>query len=105
MPSIIAMSVWKGLGYNMVFFLEALQAIPGELPRAAAIDGVGAPRRFWSITLPLLRPAMVYLVITSLITAFQNLEFGYASAMASVLFVVLVAAAFATLRLISRGNV
>lgn len=134
MPSIVAMSVWKGLGYNMVIFLAALQAIPRELTEAASIDGAGAPRRFWSITLPLLRPAMVFVVITTLIgsfqvfgqvqvmtnggpnnstvtvvhyiyrTAFQNLEFGYASAMATIMFLVLVLVSFVNLRLLSRGN-
>ena len=135
MPAIIAMSVWKGLGYNMVIFLAALQAIPRELGEAASIDGAGAFRRFWSITLPMLTPAMVYVVITSLIssfqvfaqvrvmtdggpnnstvtivhyiyrTAFQNLQFGYASAMAVVLFVILVIASSINMRLVSRGNI
>lgn len=132
MPAIIIMSVWKGLGFNMVIFLAALQAIPRELHEAAALDGAGRVRQFFAITLPLLTPATVYVVITSLIasfqvfaqvyvmtnggpnnstvtvvhyiyrTAFQNLEFGYASAMAMVMFVLLVLASFVNLRLFSR---
>ncbi|WP_080823639.1 carbohydrate ABC transporter permease [Agrobacterium genomosp. 2] len=132
MPAIILMSVWKGLGFNMVIFLAALQAIPRELHEAAALDGAGRVRQFFAITLPLLTPATVYVVITSLIasfqvfaqvivmtnggpnnstvtivhyiyrTAFQNLEFGYASAMAMVMFLLLVLASFINLRLFSR---
>lgn len=134
MPGVIAMSVWKGLGFNMVIFLAALQAVPRELHEAAAIDGADKIRQFWSITLPLLRPAMTYVLITTLIssfqvfaqvyvmtnggpnnstvtlvhliyrTAFQNLDFGYASAMAVVLFFILVIASFINLRLVSRGD-
>jgi multiple sugar transport system permease protein len=135
MPSIIVMSVWKGLGFNMVIFLAALQSIPRELGEAAALDGAGKVRQFWSITLPLLKPATIYVVITSIIgsfqvftqvfvmteggpnnatitivhliyrTAFLNLEMGYASAMAMILFVLLVAASLISLRLLSRNNV
>ncbi|EAR52114.1 sugar ABC transporter permease [Oceanicola granulosus HTCC2516] len=135
MPAIIIMSVWKSLGYNMVIFLAALQSVPKELGEAAAIDGAGPVRRFWSITLPMLTPAMVYVVITSLIasfqvfaqvrvmtdggpnnstvtivhyiyrTAFQNLQFGYASAMATIMFFLLIVASFVNLRLVGRRNV
>jgi multiple sugar transport system permease protein len=135
MPSIVIMSVWKGLGFNMVIFLAALQAIPRELYEAAALDGAGKPRQLVSITLPLLRPATIYVVITAIIgsfqvftqvyvmtdggpnnatvtivhliyrTAFLNLEMGYASAMAMILFVTLVAASLTSFRLLSRKNV
>ncbi len=134
MPAIIIMSVWKSLGFNMVIILAALQAIPKELNEAASLDGAGRVRQFFAITLPLLRPAMTYVLITTLIgsfqvfsqvyvmteggpnnstvtlvhliyrTAFQNLDFGYASAMAMVLFIILVIASFINLRLVSRGN-
>lgn len=135
MPAIIIMSVWKGLGFNMVIFLAALQAIPRELHEAAALDGAGRVRQFWEITLPMLKPATIYVVITSLVasfqvfaqvyvmtnggpnnstitivhyiyrTAFQNLEFGYASAMAMVMFLLLVTASFVNLRLFGRSRV
>ncbi|MEZ4683195.1 MAG: sugar ABC transporter permease [Caldilineaceae bacterium] len=56
MPAIIFMSVWKGLGYNMVLFLAGLQGIPAHLYEAAEIDGATIWRKFWHITLPLLTP-------------------------------------------------
>lgn len=71
MPAIIIMSVWKSLGFNMVIFLAALQAIPKELNEAASLDGAGRVRQFFAITLPLLRPAMTYVLITTLIGSFQ----------------------------------
>jgi ABC-type sugar transport system permease subunit len=135
MPSIIIMSVWKGLGFNMVIYLAALQAIPRELHEAAELDGAGKLRQLFSITLPLLKPATIYVVITAIIASFQvftqvyvmtgggpnnatvtivhliyrtafiNLEMGYASAMAMILFVILVIASLTSFRLLSRNNV
>jgi multiple sugar transport system permease protein len=66
MPSIVLMSVWKGLGFNMVIFLAALQAIPRELTEAAALDGAGKARTLWSVTLPLLTPATINDVLTKI---------------------------------------
>lgn len=134
MPSIMLMSIWKGLGYNMVIFLAGLQSIPEEFNEAAQIDGASGARIFWNITLPLLRPSMVYVVLTSIIasfqvfsqvyvmtnggpnnstttivhqiyrTAFVHLEMGYASAMALLLFAFLVVLSLLNLRFLSGGG-
>jgi multiple sugar transport system permease protein len=65
-------TVWWTVGFNTVIFLAALQDIPPVLYEAAAIDGASPPRRFWHITLPMLRPVLV-LVITITLIASANL--------------------------------
>jgi len=74
MPSIIIVSVWQGVGGCMIIYLAGLQAIPDELYDAAKVDGAGPLRMLLSITIPLLGPATFYLLIVSIIGAFQ--EFG-----------------------------
>ncbi|MEA5455038.1 sugar ABC transporter permease [Sinomonas sp. JGH33] len=59
MPALIVMATWRNAGTLMVIFLAGLQAVPQELQEAAMVDGAGAWRRFWSITLPILRPTML----------------------------------------------
>src|SRR3990172_7030811 len=116
MPAIIIMSVWKGLGYNMVLFLAGLQGIPQELREAARIDGANVWNEFVHITLPMLSPTTFFVLVISIIssfqvfdqtwvltkggpqestitlvyyvyqTGFQQLRMGYASAIAYVLF-------------------
>ncbi|MHB0876260.1 MAG: carbohydrate ABC transporter permease [Anaerolineae bacterium] len=71
LPAIMLVSIWKGLGYNMVIFLAGLQTIPRELHEAAKIDGAGRPQAFWHITLPLLNPTMVFMTVTSVIGSLQ----------------------------------
>ncbi len=71
MPAVIIMSIWKGLGYNMIIFLAGLQGIPQHLYEAAAVDGASAWRRFWSITLPLLSPTTFFVLVMSIIGSFQ----------------------------------
>ena len=71
MPSIVAMSVWQGLGVSTIIFLAGLQAIPTELLDAASVDGAGRWARFRSIVLPLLTPSIFFTGILSLIAAFQ----------------------------------
>ncbi len=66
----VTAAIWKNIGYNVVFYLAALQTIPGELTEAAAIDGAGAWGRFWSITFPLLSPMTFFLVFTNLTYSF-----------------------------------
>ncbi len=63
-------AVWKNLGYNIVFYLAALQNIPAELTEAAEIDGAGPIQRFFRITLPLLSPMTFFLVFTNLTFTF-----------------------------------
>lgn len=77
MPILVIMAVWGGMGYAMVIFLAGLQAIPPELHEAAAIDGANERQRFWCITLPLLRPVLLYVLITGMISAFQVFEAVY----------------------------
>lgn len=77
MPAIIFMSVWKGLGYNMVLFLAGLQGIPAHLYEAAEIDGATVWRKFWHITLPLLTPTTFFIVIIAIIGSFQVFEQAY----------------------------
>jgi len=77
MPAIMAMSVWKGLGYNMVIFLAALQNVPRDLYEAASIDGANRIRQFWHITLPGISPVLFFVVVTSLIGSFQVFDQVY----------------------------
>ena len=71
MPSIIAMSIWQGLGVNVIIFLAALQGIPSELLDAASVDGAGRWARFRHVTLPLLTPAVFFTGVLALIAGFQ----------------------------------
>lgn len=71
MPALVAMSVWKSFGFGMVIFLAGLQAIPQQLYEAARVDGASPWRSFRDVTLPLLSPAMFFVVVTSVISSFQ----------------------------------
>ncbi|AZN43538.1 sugar ABC transporter permease [Paenibacillus albus] len=71
---IVLMMFWKGFGYTMIFFLAGLANIPKDLNEAAQVDGASGFRNFWSITLPLLRPVITFIVITGIIGGFQLLE-------------------------------
>lgn len=77
MPAIIIMSVWKTLGYNMVLFLAGLQGIPAHLYEAAEIDGATSWRKFRHITLPLLTPTTFFILLITLIGSFQVFEQAY----------------------------
>ena len=128
MPSIIAMAVWRNVGFAMVVFVAGMQAIPAMLYEAAAIDGAGRWQAFRYVTLPMLRPTILFmLVITTIgylqlfeepfvmtdggpldatlsVTMYmyqQGFEFfhqGYASAIAYVLFVIVAIVAFLQFR-------
>ena len=71
MWAIILTTVWWVTGYYLVIYLAGLQDIPPELYEAAAIDGASGWRRFWSITLPLLRPVLLFVLVTHVIGSFQ----------------------------------
>jgi multiple sugar transport system permease protein len=71
MPAIIVMSVWKNFGYNMIIFVAALQSIPVSLYDAARVDGAGVWQQFRHITLPALRPMLVFVGVITMIGAFQ----------------------------------
>lgn len=129
--AIATMVNWRWTGYNALIVLAAMQAIPREIQEAALVDGAGAMRRFFSVTLPMLRPTLIFVVITSTIgglqifteprlfdalagsnggstnqfqtvtmymyqSAFENFDLGYASAVAWMLFLIIV--------LIALGN-
>lgn len=67
MVPINLLGIWKGVGWSAIILLAALQAIPAELLEAAAIDGAGAWRRIRHVTLPLLRPTLVFLLVVLII--------------------------------------
>ena len=70
MSLIIMAAVWKQISYNFLFFLAGLQSIPKSLIEAAAIDGAGPWRRFWSIQFPLLSPTTFFLLVINVVYAF-----------------------------------
>jgi multiple sugar transport system permease protein len=116
LPALILMGIWGGTGATMVIYLAGLQSIPEEMYDAAKVDGANALQRLFYITIPLLRPTTFFLLITGVIgtfniftevyimtnggplnrtstigyylyiNAFRELDMGYASAMAFVLF-------------------
>jgi sn-glycerol 3-phosphate transport system permease protein len=67
---IVMAAVWKQISYNFVFFLAGLQAIPRSLIEAAAIDGAGPMRRFWTVIFPLLSPTTFFLLVVNIVYAF-----------------------------------
>jgi len=69
LPVVIA-ATWKQISYNFLFFLAGLQSIPRSLIEAAAIDGAGPGRRFWSIVFPLLSPTAFFLLVVNIVYAF-----------------------------------
>ena len=133
MFAIILLAVWKNFGYNMVIFVAGLQSIPEELFDAARIDGAGTWHTFWNIKLPLLAPTFFFVGVTTMIGYFQLFaepyvmtqggplestyslvmymyeqgfrfwRIGFASAIAFVLFVIILAATVIQVRL-QRGS-
>lgn len=75
--SIMAVTVWKGLGYYMVIYLAGLQSIPPDLYEAAAIDGSDGIRKHWDITIPLMKPYVVLVAVISAISATKVFEEVY----------------------------
>ena len=69
---IVMAAVWNQISYNFLFFLAGLQSIPKSLIEAAAIDGAGPWRRFWSIQFPLLSPTTFFLLVINVVYAFFN---------------------------------
>jgi sn-glycerol 3-phosphate transport system permease protein len=67
---IVVAAVWKQISYNFLFFLAGLQSIPRSLVEAAAIDGAGPGRRFWTIVFPLLSPTTFFLLVVNVVYAF-----------------------------------
>ena len=70
MALVVIAAVWKQISYNFLFFLAGLQSIPKSLIEAAAIDGAGPMRRFWTIIFPLLSPTTFFLFVVNIVYAF-----------------------------------
>lgn len=132
--SVMAVTVWKGLGYYMVIYLAGLQSIPAELYEAAAIDGSEGWRQHWDITVPLMHPYLLLVTVISAISAtkvfeevyimtqggprnssktavyylyeraFQDLEINYACTIGLLLFLVIFSLSLLNLKL-ARGSV
>lgn len=77
LPTLVAISAWKFMGYYMVIFLAGLQNIPEEYYEAARVDGAGAWRTFWSLTLPLLKPVSFFVLVIIMIRSFQVFDQVY----------------------------
>jgi sn-glycerol 3-phosphate transport system permease protein len=67
---VVIAATWKQISYNFLFFLAGLQSIPRSLIEAAAIDGAGPARRFWTIVFPLLSPTTFFLLVVNIVYAF-----------------------------------
>jgi multiple sugar transport system permease protein len=130
------MAVWTALGYEMLIFLAGLQAVPAELNDAAVVDGAGPLQAWWYITIPSLRPTIVFIVLTGTIdamsrfsdlwtlggpsgsparslqtivmymyqTAFEGNDFNLASAMAVVMFLIVLILTLVNFRLFLRRD-
>ncbi|MDX2097507.1 MAG: sugar ABC transporter permease [Leptolyngbyaceae cyanobacterium bins.59] len=77
MPVLVLLSAWKQLGFNLVVFLAGLQTISESLYEAAKIDGADRWQRFWHITLPSLRPTLVFAIVTTTIFTLRSFEQVY----------------------------
>ncbi len=71
MSGVAIMTVWRGLGYYFIISLAGLQSVNKELHEAASIDGANAVQRFFFVTMPLLRPVILFLTITGVLDAIQ----------------------------------
>ncbi len=130
--ALMIMSIWKGLGYQVVIYLAGLSSIPKEIYEAADLEGTNAWHRFWHITVPLLKPTTAFLAVTGVIgsfqvftsvyvmteggplrstdvvvyhifrSAFERFHLGYASAQALVLFAIILTATLFQVRLLRR---
>lgn len=71
MPTIAMINIWEYVGYTALLIFAGLQSIPGSVYEAASIDGASETQTFWRITAPLLRPVLVFVIVTSVIGSFQ----------------------------------
>lgn len=77
LPSIMFMSIWRSVGFSMVLLLAGLQGIPERYYEAAKIDGASHVQQFWYITLPLLKPVILFILVLATIGAFQIFQEPY----------------------------
>lgn len=133
-PSIAVINIWRHVGYTALLIFAGLQTIPQSLYEAASIDGATELRSFWHVTIPLLRPVLAFVLITSLIgsfqifdtvavttgggpinatevinmlifeRAFERFDMGYATTVANALFVMLVGISLIQLRLFNADE-
>ncbi|MFB7496607.1 carbohydrate ABC transporter permease [Streptomyces sp. NPDC056161] len=78
LPTVIAVGIWKNVGFTMIVLLASMQQTPPELYEAAAIDGAGPWRRFWHITLPALRPALLFTTLIATVIGLQLFDLVFA---------------------------
>lgn len=130
MVSVVVMTLWWTVGGSAILLLAGLQQVPNELFEAAALDGAGGWRRFWSVSLPMVRPVLLFVVIMNTIggfqvfgqpylmtrggpelatrgvvqyiyeTAFNNYRLGYGAAMSWLLFAIIAVFSFIQLRVL-----
>lgn len=74
LPSLIAVDFWHTIGYTFVILLAGLQTVPAQLQEAALVDGAGPWQRFWHVTLPLMSPTVFFATVITFIGAFQIFE-------------------------------
>jgi ABC-type sugar transport system permease subunit len=77
MPALVLTSLWMYTGFNMIYFLAALQAVDRELYEAATVDGANGWQQLWAVTLPGIRPVAIFVLIASTIGSFQLFELPY----------------------------
>jgi multiple sugar transport system permease protein len=77
MPAVVLLSIWQGFGYNMLVFSAALDGVPTSLTEAATIDGATGVQRFFRIRLPLITPSIFFAVVLTLISSFQVFTQAY----------------------------
>lgn len=77
LPTLVMIAVWYALGYYMIIFLAGLQSIPYDLYEAARLDGANTWRIFWTITLPLLKPTLLFVIVINTITSLQVFDLPF----------------------------
>jgi multiple sugar transport system permease protein len=78
LPAVCAVVIWTNVGYVTLFFMAGLLNIPDHLLEAGTLDGAGPVALFWHVKLPLLRPTMFFVLVTSVISTFQIFDQVYA---------------------------
>ena len=77
LPSVAAVSIWKSTGYYMVIYYAGIMNVPPDVQEAAIVDGAGPGKRFWYITLPILKPITYMIVTLGIIGSFQVFDLVY----------------------------
>jgi ABC-type sugar transport system permease subunit len=77
LPALLLASLWVSVGFGMIYFLAALQAVDKELYEAAEVDGAGKWSQFWNVTLPGIKPVLIFMILIGTIAGFQLFELPY----------------------------